>query len=64
LSVHLHRAIEEQSQVVFGEIDNAALRLTKITDQANIDRLELVALAHRLGVQILGKGLPRLDVFR
>src|SRR5262249_642989 len=51
-----------ERQIVQGESDDAPLGFGEITDQAEGERVEIVALANGVGVQILGKRLARLLV--
>ena len=46
------------------EVEDAPLGFAAITDHAKVDRVELVTLANGPGVQVLGKGLAWLVVFR
>src|SRR5262245_37993025 len=61
--MHLHRAVEEEGQVVLGESEDAPLGVGEVSDQAEVDGVQLVALADGPGLQVLGKGLARLVVF-
>jgi hypothetical protein len=60
VSVDLHRAVEEEGEVVLGEIEDSPLGLVEFANEAEVDRVEPVAPANGLGNQVLGIGLARL----
>ena len=49
--------------VRLGEVEDSPLRLAELPDEAEVDGVELVALAGGPGIQVLGKRLARLIVF-
>src|SRR5262249_654992 len=63
LPLHLHRAVEEDGQVILSESEDAPLGLGELPDEAEVDGVELVALADGPGIQVLGKGLAGLRMF-
>ena len=63
LPLHIHRAVEEEGQVILGEIEDAPLGLAEVADEAEVDGVKVVALADGPGVQVLGKRLARLGMF-
>jgi hypothetical protein len=63
LLVHFHRTVKEEGKVVLGESEDAPMGLAKVTDEAQVDGVEIIALADGPGVQVHGKRLARLRVF-
>jgi hypothetical protein len=64
LPPYLYRAIEEEGQVLLGAFRYAPLSLAEITNQAEVDRVQVIAFADGVCIQVLGEGLARLVVFR
>ena len=64
LPVHLHLAVEEERQIVLGQIEDAPLSFDEITDEAEVDRVELVTLVERSGSKVFGERLAWFRIFR
>ena len=59
---HLHWAIEEEGQVLLGEIEQALLGLGEVPNKAQVDCVQLVDLPRVLRMKVLGKRLTWLVV--